>query len=39
VTDHHVTALRAALGFLQLQPRAPELRLPYRWLAALDRSR
>jgi hypothetical protein len=32
VTDHHVTTLRAALGFLQLSPRAPELQLLHRWL-------
>jgi hypothetical protein len=32
VTDYHVTALRAALGFLQLPPRAPELQLLHRWL-------
>jgi hypothetical protein len=27
-----ITTLRAALGFLQLPPRAPELRLLHRWL-------
>jgi hypothetical protein len=30
--DARVRSLRAALGFLQLAPRARELRLLYRWL-------
>jgi hypothetical protein len=30
--DRRLTNLRAALGFLQLAPRAPELRLLHRWL-------
>jgi hypothetical protein len=29
---HREAALRAALGFLQLPPRSPELRLLHRWL-------
>ena len=32
MTDRRRAALRAALGFLQLPPRAPELRLLHRWL-------
>jgi len=32
VPSNRVTNLRAALGFLQLPPRAPELRLLHRWL-------
>jgi len=32
VTDRRLTTLRAALGFLQIPPRAPDLRLLYRWL-------
>jgi hypothetical protein len=32
VTDPRLAALRGALGFLQLPPRAPELRLLHRWL-------
>ena len=32
VTDRRLAALRAALGFLQLPLRAPELRLLHRWL-------
>jgi hypothetical protein len=32
VTDRRLASLRAALGFLQLEPRAPELRLLHRWL-------
>jgi hypothetical protein len=32
VTDQRLATLRAALGFLQLAPRAPELRLLHRWL-------
>jgi len=33
VTDRRrLATLRAALGFLQLQPRGPELRLLHRWL-------
>ena len=32
VTDRRLAALRAALGFLQLPPRAPELRHLHRWL-------
>jgi hypothetical protein len=35
VTDRRVLALRAALGFLQLPPRAPKLRLLHRWLDTL----
>jgi hypothetical protein len=31
-TDRRLATLRAALGFLQLAPRAPELRLLHRWL-------
>ena len=30
--DRRLASLRAALGFLQLAPRAPELRLLHRWL-------
>jgi hypothetical protein len=30
--DRHLASLRAALGFLHLAPRAPELRLLHRWL-------
>jgi len=30
--DCRLDALRAALGFLQLSPRVPELRLLHRWL-------
>jgi hypothetical protein len=30
--DRRLARLRAALGFLQLPPRAPELRLLHRWL-------
>jgi hypothetical protein len=30
--DRRLANLRAALGFLQLAPRAPELRLLHRWL-------
>jgi hypothetical protein len=29
--DRRLALLRAALGFLQLPPRAPELRLLHRW--------
>ena len=32
VTDRRLANLRAALGFLHLAPRAPELRLLHRWL-------
>ena len=32
MTDRRLATLRAALGFLQLAPRAPELRLLHRWL-------
>jgi hypothetical protein len=32
VTDRRLATLRAALGFLELPPRAPELRLLHRWL-------
>jgi hypothetical protein len=32
MTDRRLATLRAALGFLQLPPRAPELRLLHRWL-------
>jgi hypothetical protein len=32
VTDRRLANLRAALGFLQLPPCAPELRLLHRWL-------
>jgi hypothetical protein len=32
MTDRRLATLRAALGFLELQPRAPELRLLHRWL-------
>jgi hypothetical protein len=32
VPSNRVATLRAALGFLQLPPRAPELRLLHRWL-------
>jgi hypothetical protein len=32
VTDRRLANLRAALGFLKLAPRAPELRLLHRWL-------
>jgi hypothetical protein len=30
--DSRLALLRAALGFLQIPPRAPELRLLHRWL-------
>ena len=30
--DHRLANLRAALGFLELRPREPELRLLHRWL-------
>jgi hypothetical protein len=32
VTDHRLASLRAALGFLELRPREPELQLLHRWL-------
>jgi hypothetical protein len=32
VNDRRLANLRAALGFLQLEPRAPELQLLHRWL-------
>jgi hypothetical protein len=32
VSDRRSAVLRAALGFLQLPPRAPEVRLLHRWL-------
>jgi hypothetical protein len=32
MTDRRLANLRAALGFLHLAPRAPELRLLHRWL-------
>ena len=32
MSDRHIATLRAALGFLQLPPRAPELKLLHRWL-------
>lgn len=32
MTDRRLANLRAALGFLQIPPRAPELRLLHRWL-------
>jgi hypothetical protein len=32
MTDHRLTTLRAALGFLELPLRAPELHLLHRWL-------
>jgi hypothetical protein len=32
VNESRLAVLRAALGFLQLEPRAPELRLLHRWL-------
>jgi hypothetical protein len=32
MTDRRLAALRVALGFLQLPPRVPELRLLHRWL-------
>ena len=32
MSDRRITTLRAALGFLQLPPRAPELQLLHRWL-------
>ena len=32
MTDRRLATLRAALGFLQVEPRAPELRLLHRWL-------
>jgi hypothetical protein len=34
MTDHRPAKLRAALGFLQLSPRAPELWLLHRRLGA-----
>jgi hypothetical protein len=37
--DCRLAALRVALGFLQLPPRAPELRLPLPLARRLDRSR
>jgi len=33
VTDRRLATLRAALGFLQIRPRAPELQLLHRWRA------
>ena len=33
--DSRLANLRAALGFLQLPPRAPELRLLHRWLGLI----
>jgi hypothetical protein len=32
MTDRRLAALRVALGFLQIPPREPELRLLHRWL-------
>jgi hypothetical protein len=32
MTDRRLATLRAALGFLELSPRAPELRLLHQWL-------
>ncbi len=32
MTDRRLPGIRAALGFLQLPPREPELRLLHRWL-------
>jgi hypothetical protein len=32
MTDRRLATLRAALGFLELPPRAPELRLLHAWL-------
>jgi hypothetical protein len=32
MTDRRLATLRTALGFLELPPRAPELRLLHRWL-------
>jgi hypothetical protein len=32
VAPRRLATLRAALGFLQLPPRAPELKLLHRWL-------
>jgi len=32
MSDRRIATLRAALAFLQLPPRAPELRLLHRWL-------
>ena len=32
MTDRRLATLRAALGFLQRPPRAPELQLLHRWL-------
>jgi hypothetical protein len=32
MTDRRLATLHAALGFLELPPRAPELRLLHRWL-------
>jgi hypothetical protein len=32
MTDQRLSTLHAALGFLQVAPRAPELRLLHRWL-------
>ena len=32
MTDRRLSALRAALGFLQLRAQAPELTLVHRWL-------
>jgi hypothetical protein len=32
MTGHRLASLRAALGFLELPPGAPELRLLHRWL-------
>ena len=34
MTDRRLASLRAALGFLQLRARAPELRLLHRWLGS-----
>ena len=30
--DHRLATLRAALGFLQVKPKEPELRMLHRWL-------
>jgi len=32
MADRRLAALRAGLGFLQIEPRAPELELLHRWL-------
>jgi hypothetical protein len=37
--DSRAALLRAALGFLSLEPRAPELRMLHRWLHSCPNTR